>query len=259
MATGRVLLIEADGGVADRLAVTLRANGYVVEICADARSGFAAACAALPDCIVCNVELPDIDGFWVARRVRTEGSLVSSTPFLFVSDSDDEDARLQGLHVGADVYLSMPFSHEELEAQISALIDMARRLRVRRDSVSPEPQSSTASHAVAFRGDLAQMPLASILMMLEMERRTGQLKVSSDSSQSAVFTLIGGTFVHSEMNGKEGRALDVLRDVLRWRAGKFAFIPRDLVQKSSPRVSIGEMLLTAMQLEDEERLPPGGR
>lgn len=255
MATGRILLIEPDQAVSHRLAQALRTKGYEVQVAVDAQTGFASACAAVPECVVCNVELPDIDGFWVARRIRTEGSLVSSTPFMFVSDSDDEEARLQGLHVGADVYLSMPFTNDELEAQISALIDMARRLRVRRDSMIPEPQSS--KQGVAFRGDLAQMPLASILMMLEMERRSGQLKVSNDAGQSAVFTLIGGTFVHSEMNGNEGSALDVLRDVLRWRTGKFAFSPRDVVQKASPRVSIGEMLLTAMQLEDEERLSPG--
>lgn len=251
MARGRVLLIEAESAVADRLSEALRAKGYDVSVCTDARSGFDAACAAPPDCIVCNIELPDIDGFWVARRVRTEQGLVSTTPFLFLADTDDEDARLQGLHVGADVYLSMPFTHEEVEAQIAALIDMARRLRARRDSFIGEPASS--KQGVAFRGELAQMPLASILMMLEMERRSGQLKVSSDAGQSAVFTLIGGTFVHSEMNGKEGPALDVLRDVLRWRAGKFYFSQRDVQPKPTPRVSIGEMLLTAMQLEDESR------
>ncbi len=252
MAGGHVLLIEADTAVSQRLAESLKSKGYDVDVCGEARTGFEKACTVEPDCIVCNIELPDIDGFWVARRVRTEPGPVSTTPFLFLADSDDEDARLQGLHVGADVYLSMPFTHEEVEAQVAALIDMARRLRARRDSFLGEPTSSNLS--VAFRGELAQMPLASILMMLEMERRSGQLKVSSTSGESALFTLIGGTFVHSEVNGKERPALDVLRDVLRWRAGKFYFTPRDPpAQKASPRVSIGEMLLTAMQLEDESR------
>lgn len=250
MARGRVLLIEADTGVSDRLAQYLRDKGHEVEVASDARSGFEAACNAVADCIICNIELPDIDGFWVARRLRTESGPVSSTPFLFVAESDDEDARLQGLHVGADVYLSMPFTHDELEAQVGALIDMARRLRARRDSFLGEPHSS--KHGVAFRGELAHMPLASILMVLEMERRSGHLKVSSDAN-SAMFTLISGTFVHSEMNGEEGLVLDVLRDVLRWRSGTFYFSPREVTQKASPRVSIGEMLLTAMQLEDEQR------
>ncbi|MBK6693128.1 MAG: DUF4388 domain-containing protein [Myxococcales bacterium] len=86
-----------------------------------------------------------------------------------------------------------------------------------------------------------------------MERRSGQLKVSTDAGASALFTLIGGTFVQSEVNGTERPALDVLRDVLKWRSGKFYFTPRDIQPKASPRVSIGEILLTAMQLEDESR------
>jgi two-component system, OmpR family, response regulator len=252
VAKGQVLLIEADAKVAMRLRDSLGAKGFHVEVCTEARAGFERACSLEPDCIVCNIALPDIDGFWVARRVRTEPGPVASTPFLFLADSDNEDDRLQGLQVGADVYLSMPFTHEEVQAQVTALIDMARRLRARRDSFVGEGATSS-KQGVAFRGDLAQMPLASILMMLEMERRSGQLKVSNDAGASALFTLIGGTFVQSEMNGKEGPALDVLRDVLRWRAGKFYFTPRDLTSKAAPRVSIGEMLLTAMQLEDESR------
>ena len=90
-----------------------------------------------------------------------------------------------------------------------------------------------------------------------MGRRSGHLKVSSDAN-SAMFTLISGTFVHSEMNGEEGLVLDVLRDVLRWRSGTFYFSPREVTQKASPRVSIGEMLLTAMQPEDEQRKGAGG-
>jgi CheY-like chemotaxis protein len=251
VAKGQVLLIEGDPQVAFRLRESLGAKGYHVEVSTEARTGFDRALQLLPDCIVCNIVLPDIDGFWVARKIRTEPGNVSTTPFLFLADSEDEEARLQGLHVGADVYLSMPFSHDEVEAQVSALIDMARRLRARRDSFVGEPTSS--KQGVAFRGELAQMPLASILMMLEMERRSGQLKVSTDTGNSALFTLVGGTFVHSECDGKERPALDVLRDVLRWRAGKFYFTPRDVQNRASPRVSIGEMLLTAMQLEDEQR------
>lgn len=252
MARGRVLLIEADGGVADRLAESLRAKGYEVVVYSDARGGFEAACSVMPDCILCNVELPDIDGYWVARRLRTEPGPVSTTPFMFLAETDDEDACLQGLHVGADVFLSMPFTHDEVEAQLSALIDMARRLRARRDSfLNAEPQSTRGD--VALRGDLGQIPLASILMMLEMERRSGQLKVTSEGNTTAIFSLMGGTFVRSEMNGVEGVSLDVLRDVLRWRTGKFSFTSLNTPHKATPRVSIGEMLLTAMQMEDESR------
>ena len=107
MSQGTVLIIEADEGVARRLSESLTAKGYAVEVALEARAGFEAACASNPDCIVCNIELPDIDGFWVARRIRTESGSVSSTPFLLLSESDDVDALLRGLHVGSDVYLSI--------------------------------------------------------------------------------------------------------------------------------------------------------
>src|SRR5690349_1323723 len=92
-------------------------------------SGFRMACENPPDCIVCASELPDIDGTWVARRIRTEPGSVYKVPLLFYGPVDDPDLRTQALGVGADVFMARPpASDEEIAAQIAALIAMARRL-----------------------------------------------------------------------------------------------------------------------------------
>src|SRR6201996_8621279 len=77
-------------------------------------AGLAAACGQGPDCIVCDIDLPDSDGSAVARHVRTHPSRVSVTPFLFLSGLDDEASRLEGFHVGADVYITKPFRVDEV-------------------------------------------------------------------------------------------------------------------------------------------------
>lgn len=249
---GSVLVIEGDEWVASLLTKYLAERGYTVESCNGARQGFMKACQMMPDCIICNVDLPDIDGFWVARRIRTEQSSVATTPFLFLTGSEDTTSRLQGLHVGADVYLTKPFTHEEVVAQVEALIDMARRLRERRDSfLSAPPQSREGA---AFEGDLAQMSLATVLTMLEMERRAGELTVVSADKQRKAHLLIenNGGIGPSKLNGTSKPPLEILRKVLKWKKGKFYF--RSLEPEGAPlsvRGSIGAFLLEAMRLEDE--------
>ena len=252
MDTGRVLIIEDDEWVSGVLAKLLRDRGHEVETCSEARTGFAKACVMNPDCIVCNVVLPDIDGFWVARRIRTEPSSVSVTPFLFLTDADDREARLQGLHVGADVYLAKPFTNDEAVAQVEALIGMARRLRVRRDSISMKAEPPSQAGA-AFHGNLAQMSLPTVLMVLGMERRAGLLKVSTDGAQNAVLNVFADSFGDCELNGKSLPPVEVLRQVLRWKTGLFWFRARTLDGASTPRGSISALLLDAIRLEDEEK------
>ena len=243
---GRILVIDGDEWLGRLLARVLQEKGFVTDFCDEARSGFQKACDTLPDGVVCSVVLPDIDGFWVARRIRTEGGAVSKTPILLVGDLADKEARIQGLQVGADAVLERPITNEEIVAQIDALVSMARRFK------TEAPDSEHApSLAAAFRGDLSNFPLASVLMMLEMERRTGSLEVVSGSNKRAQLTLSAGLFANTELGGEARTALEVLREVLSWRSGRFAFRPRDAGSVPPPRGSVGALVLEAMRLEDE--------
>lgn len=249
MIRGRLLIIEDDEWIAKLLAKFLGDAGYEVHVATEARAGFEKACELLPDCILCDVVLPDLDGFWVARRVRTEPSRLSTTPFLFLTGSDEPETRLQGFNVGADAYLTKPFRHEEVVAQINALIDMASRLREQRDSfvgIAPSSRSTPA-----LKGDLSQMSVATVLTVLDMEKRSGVLKIRNDADRQSEIHVVEGGLVAAVLDGKSGNALAVLREVLAWKAGRFWFRPTDVVVTPAERHSIGALLLEAMRLEDE--------
>ena len=132
-------MIEGDEWLSPGLGRVLSDAGWTVEICAEARAGFQKALQMLPDCIVCAIDLPDIDGFWVARRIRTEAGIVAKTPLLFVGDLTDRTTRIQGLHVGADVVLGRPITDDDIAAQVEALVGLARRFRG--DFPTAEPSS----------------------------------------------------------------------------------------------------------------------
>jgi DNA-binding response OmpR family regulator len=245
---GRVLIIEADEWLAAVLGKFLSDAGYAVDFATGAKEGFDKVRRLSPDCILCDVNLPDIDGFWVARRVRTEPGAVGTTPFLFLTEADDTEARLQGLNVGADLYVSKPFRNEEVVAQVGALIDMANRLRNQRDRISNGPPSDQGS---ALQGDLAQVSISTVLTVLELERRTGRLKVKGESRRGFI-ELADGKFVHATVEGTKGKPSALLRELLRWKTGSFAFTP-DAAKAGSAtgRQSLTGLLLEASRLEDE--------
>jgi two-component system OmpR family response regulator len=254
VARGRVLIIEQEEWEATLLTKFLSEAGYEVHVAGEARAGFDKVRELQPDCILCNVNLPDIDGFWVARRVRTEPTRVATTPFLFLTDADDSESRLQGLNVGADLYLTKPFRNDEVVAQVGALIDMANRLRKQRDGFSSDGPASSVVGA-AFSGDIAQMSVATVLTLLELERRSGRLKVrGGDGNRVALLELTDGKFASGSLDEQLWNPTELLREVLRWKKGSFTFRgTQGEVTVSGEQQKIGGLLLEAMRLEDESR------
>jgi two-component system OmpR family response regulator len=252
VARGRVLIIEQEEWEATVLSKFLSEAGYEVHLAGEARAGFDKVRELQPDCILCSVNLPDIDGFWVARRVRTEPTRVATTPFLFLTEADDAESRLQGLNVGADLYLTKPFRNEEVVAQVGALIDMANRLRKQRESFSSDGPASSVAGA-AFSGDVAQMSVATVLTLLELERRSGYLKVRGEGGKVALLELTEGKFASGLLDDKPWSSTDLLREVLRWKKGSFTFrsTTGGSVSDSGEQQKIGGLLLEAMRLEDE--------
>lgn len=250
--SGRVLIIEDDEWVATLLAKYLRDRGYEVDQRGDARSGFERALSFGPDCIVCDVTLPDIDGFWVARKIRTEGGRVAGTPFLFLTNADDLESHLQALNVGADAYLTKPFRHQEVVAQVAALIGMAERLRGAPDSLGP----ASSMTAPALRGDTAEMSIATILSILELERRSGRLKMRH-AGGTAALEISEGRLVRATLDELPSEVLTAVRAMLSWRDGRFWFRPAAVEGATAAAPSIAMLMLEASRLEDEDERGPG--
>jgi two-component system, OmpR family, response regulator len=245
---GVVLVIEDDEWVSRLLAVAIREAMFDAEICGTAQSGLDTAIELEPDCIVCDVDLPDHDGYWVAQNVRTQPSRVSVTPFLFLSSLDDQESRLQGFHVGADVYMTKPFRVDEVVAQVTALVQMAERLRQRRDTFLSMPPEE----ASAIEGDLSQMSIATVLTVLEMERRTGTFEVVSKKRRASL-DIASGCIEGGTIGGTGVDALSALRTMVGWNVGRFSFTPEPSRTPPSGLKSIGAILIEAVRLDDESK------
>jgi len=119
----RLLVVDDEDALLDMLRDALRFAGYEVHV---ARRGFEALTVAAdvhPDLVILDVNLPDIDGFEICRRLRADGSDV---PVVFLTARDDRDDVRTGFTRGGDDYLTKPFSLEELDLRVQAILRRTR-------------------------------------------------------------------------------------------------------------------------------------
>ncbi|HET9589922.1 MAG TPA: response regulator transcription factor [Anaerolineales bacterium] len=120
-----VLIVEDEPALRDTLLYNLKKDGFNVEAVGDGRAALESARRLKPDLIVLDIMLPELDGFEVARILRKE----MITPILMLTARDDEIDRVVGLEMGADDYLTKPFSMRELMARVKAQLRRARLVR----------------------------------------------------------------------------------------------------------------------------------
>jgi len=119
---GLVVVVEDERSIADLIGLYLRRDGFGVHVEADGPAGLAAVRRLSPAAVVLDVGLPGLDGVEVCRRLRAEQNW---TPVLFVTARDDEVDRILGLEMGADDYITKPFSPRELVVRVRTVLRRA--------------------------------------------------------------------------------------------------------------------------------------
>jgi DNA-binding response OmpR family regulator len=115
----RVLVVEDDAAILRGLRDNLTAESYEVITAADGAEGYRLSQEKTPDLIILDLMLPKLSGYEICRKLRNEGSHV---PILMLTARGDEADRILGLDLGADDYVSKPFSVRELLARVRALL-----------------------------------------------------------------------------------------------------------------------------------------
>ncbi|MCS6993186.1 MAG: response regulator transcription factor [Anaerolineales bacterium] len=143
-----ILVVEDEPTLQETLAYNLEKQGYRVETAGDGRSALETARRLKPDLIVLDIMLPALDGIEVCKTLRRESF---TSPILMLTARDEEIDRVVGLEIGADDYLTKPFSMRELLARIKAQL---RRTQVVREELDKLKTSAPAQDTLIF-GNLA--------------------------------------------------------------------------------------------------------
>ncbi len=143
-----ILVVEDEPSLQETLAYNLEKQGYHVETAGDGRLALETVRRLKPDLIVLDIMLPAMDGIEVCKILRRESF---SSPILMLTARDDEIDRVVGLEIGADDYLTKPFSMRELLARVKAQL---RRTQVVREELNKLKTSAPAQDTLTF-GNLA--------------------------------------------------------------------------------------------------------
>jgi len=117
-----ILLVDDDPDIADIVSYSLRRDGHQVLVARDGRQALEIVARSEPDLILLDVMLPYISGFEVCRRIRQR----SRVPIILLTARGEEGDKVWGLDLGADDYITKPFSHKELLARVRAVARRAR-------------------------------------------------------------------------------------------------------------------------------------
>ncbi len=223
-------LISAAFKLGDRL--RLAANGF---------EALALCGREVPDVIVSDVNMPKMDGWQLLRLLRTKPQF-ATVPLLFTTTLSGEADRLRGYRLGVDDYLSKPFRVAELRARVDWLLARA---------ASRPPTPSAAPAARSLHGDLAHVSLASVLGLLELERRTGRLTAKEDLT--GVVTLRDGLLVDAVVAEGKVRGRDALLLMLDWSRGDFEFVLCDVPGDGGAGTRVSALLIEHARLSDERK------
>ena len=136
----KVLVVEDEPTLLEMLRYNLSKEGYQVLTAADGLQAIEAATRERPDLVILDIMLPKLDGFEVCRRLRRE----MTTPILMLTAKESEVDKVVGLELGADDYMTKPFSMRELMARVRAMLR-------RRRWPQPQGQRSPCSASVTWR------------------------------------------------------------------------------------------------------------
>ncbi|MHA3702287.1 response regulator [Jatrophihabitans sp. YIM 134969] len=164
------LVVEDDEAVASLLTETLSQADFDVHRSANGRDAITAVAEVDPDLVTLDLNLPDLDGVEVCRRIRQS----SDAYIVMLSARAEEVDRLIGLEIGADDYLTKPFSPREVRARVLAMLRRPRREKAE----APVPAAAAAATEIP---GMLPTPAASPLAGLDGTVRIGELEVDVDS------------------------------------------------------------------------------
>jgi DNA-binding response OmpR family regulator len=179
MAT-RILLAEDQTDIRDLIALNLRASGYEVTAVADGLAALASQAEDASDLLILDLMMPGLDGLEVCKALRARGR---ATPILMLTAKSTELDRVLGLELGADDYLTKPFSLAELMARVKALLRRAELLRQAQSAVAGaasyvyngDLQICPAKRHVQWRGQAVECTALEFDLLLHFARNPGHV------------------------------------------------------------------------------------
>jgi two-component system response regulator ChvI len=192
--TATIALVDDDKNILTSVSIAIQSEGFATRIYSDGETALKALIENPPDLAVLDIKMPRMDGMELLRRLREK----SAIPVIFLTSKDDELDEALGLAMGADDYISKPFSQRLLIARIKAIL---RRTELSSNSESSEEAEGElperivrgrldmdpARHRVTWSGDNVTLTVTEFMILESLAQRPGIVK-SRDQLMDAAYT-----------------------------------------------------------------------
>ncbi|MCZ8323033.1 MAG: response regulator transcription factor [Novosphingobium sp.] len=177
-----IALVDDDRNILTSVSIGLQAEGFATRVYSDGESALKALLDNPPDLAICDIKMPRLNGLELLRRLREKSAL----PVIFLTSKDDEQDEALGLALGADDYITKPFSQRLLVARIRAILRRTELVRGESETPNDAPAPDTvrrgalemdpARHRVTWRGEAVSLTVTEFLILEALARHPGVIK-----------------------------------------------------------------------------------
>ncbi|ELR97077.1 response regulator transcription factor [Gloeocapsa sp. PCC 73106] len=191
----KLLLIDDDPNLILLVKDYLEFRGYNVISAENGKQALNILQQEIPDMIICDVMMPEVDGYSLVQQIR-ENSQTSSIPIMLLSAKGQSQDRVKGLNIGADVYMVKPFEPEELVAQVESTLKQINRLKGQVNQEGKAPPTIQIPHQVDLT-PTEQRVIYLLAQGMANQEIAQSLNVSKRTIESHVSNMLNKTSLHN--------------------------------------------------------------
>jgi DNA-binding response OmpR family regulator len=233
----KILIVDDNPSVLKLLNISLSKAGYEVVEAENGEEAFAAANKELPDLIISDIMMPQMDGLELCWMIR-ENSKVPVVPFIFLTSFDDPETEVKGFRAGADKYLNKPIERKDLLDRVGELLNRKSKL-------------NDISNKKGFAGDLKDLSIVELVQMLNLNKKSGALNISASGTEGKIY-LKDGQLHAAECEDLKGE--DAIYKLVEQVNGKFNFEINDVSIERNINGSTMNVIMEACRIMDEKNL-----
>lgn len=236
----KILIVDDSPNVLKLLNISLSKAGYDIVMAENGEVAFELANREHPDLIISDVMMPQMDGLELVWMIR-ESSEIPLVPFIFLTSFDDSEMEVRGFRAGADEYLNKPVDRKLLLEHVENLLNRGGKLK----SIE-----STTEENKGFSGDLADLSIVELVQMLNLNKKSGVLDITSDEGSGLIY-LKDGQLYGAKTRDKEGE--EAFYDLVGFTKGRFNFEIADSEMTQNINGGTMNVLMEACRIMDEKR------
>jgi CheY-like chemotaxis protein len=260
MAPERILIVDDDPWILRMVSTLLEKRGYGIFTAEDGEEGVLKADQARPDLIITDVMMPRMDGWQMVRALRSRPEL-AFIPVIFLTALGGEEDRIKGFRLGADDYLAKPFRFEELDLRVQNALKKGKQQQQQKQKEEDErkktPSGVSFPKQVGIHGNIEQLGVSSLLVIVEMERKSGMLRIERPGATGRIFAR-DGRVVAARVDGDAAprdarKGAEAVYHMLTWSSGRFDFAAVDVDMEDEVQSTTTHLLMEGARLIDEAK------